>query len=582
MIRREKFIVSVVLCVLVFVFLNVPGQAREDKDRIFPKKEDILIPHKKGSHDSLGRVMNMDNPILIDGDPLKITVFDDSTMGVQWNQSGTFYHQFYAAYSKGSVIFMNGSDLSYRWGGGDITHSMYSSDLDRFTPVSHTSLDAWTVQTVYDVGTTGVQITQNISYINGNSYYKFLWEITNNGATTFNDIRFIHGGDTYFANFDSSEGHWSSDLRMVYLTNQTQGIAGIMGFYGGVSTPADHYFEEMFWTNANAAFLGNHLPDTVRSDYHDAGYTLEWDRSTLAPGETWTIEAFEKWTEAGDVQVFAPPEQTGNAGTTMNLQFVVFNFQQQGTDIFDLSVNSANGWTTNLPGGNTITLNSNSSGTVDVQLTIPSGVSPGSTDHVTLTATSQTTPGVTNSDGVTVHVAGQSVVEYILNLDIDSMGGTINPGVGNFRFNEGTFAVVTATPEQNYEFCGWSGDILTGQENDNPLRVKMNSDKSITAHFCRILYCVLNPSGSRILNRSLSQAEYIDVLNWEGNPDNVNISMYRIYQVENGSSTLLAEVTVGNFTYENRNVDTNKTYTYEIVPVNNEGREGCRSTVIVQ
>jgi hypothetical protein len=161
-------------------------------------------------------------------------------------------------------------------------------------------------------------------------------------------------------------------------------------------------------------------------------------------------------------------------------------------------------------------------------------------------------------------------------------GGTTDPGTGAHYYYAGARVVINAIAEDGYEFCGWSGDVPAGQENVNPLIIELNLDTSIIALFCRKLLCVLEPEGTKILNRSLSQAEYINVLTWEGNPENVDIALYRIYQIENGSSTMIAEVNAGIFTYVHRNILQNKEYTYEIVVVNSEGKEGCRATVIVQ
>ena len=76
------------------------------------------------------------------------------------------------------------------------------------------------------------------------------------------------------------------------------------------------------------------------------------------------------------------------------------------------------------------------------------------------------------------------------------------------------------------------------------------------------------------LNRSLSQAEYINVLTWYRNLFNENIVKYRIYLVENGNHMLLVEVDGEVKEYWHRNVEKDRYYKYAIAAVNNEGREG--------
>lgn len=319
----------------------------------------------------------------IDGMPLRIDAYDDGTIGVYRYQEGEYVGQYYDGNCWGSVLY---------------------SLLPQFTPVSNNMPNPWTIITIFDAGDTGIRIKQTISYTNGNSYYRKIWEITNTGRTTYTDCRFLHGGDTYFAGDDSSQGHWDPNLRMVYLTNPDPNITGIMGFYGALTTPADHYYEDRYY-NVGEALLSGQLPDTVLPEYMDAGYGLQWNYNTLTAGQTWTIISYEKWTEAGFVQVFAPAEQSGNPGDVINYQFVVANYQNV-TDTFDLTLTSSNGWPVSLVDGNTVNIPSGQSVAVNVTVTIPDGSNAGTTDILTLIATSQTDPGISNQDSVMTSVIG--------------------------------------------------------------------------------------------------------------------------------------------------------------------------------
>ncbi len=362
-----------------------------------------------------GKVFSQDpgNYQRIDGNPLRIDAYDDGTIGVYRFQDGEYVEQYYDGNCWGSVLFLNGTS-------GQAFNSWYfidwhDSEFPQFTPVSNTKPNAWTIVTIFDAGNTGIRIKQTISYTNGNAYFMKKWEITNESntraATTYTDCRFLHGGDTYFGGEDESEGHWDPNLGMVYLTNPDPAITGTMGFYGSLATPADHYYEDDY-DFVGETILTGQLPDTVNPDYVDAGYALQWNRATLAPGETWTIIAYEKWTEAGFVQVFAPAEQVGNPGDVINYQFVVANYQAID-DIFDLVLTSAGGWQTSLPDGNTVNVPAGQSVTVNATVTIPEGAAPGTTDNLTLTATSQTDPQVTNQDSVTTRVFGDLVDQLI-------------------------------------------------------------------------------------------------------------------------------------------------------------------------
>lgn len=100
------------------------------------------------------------------------------------------------------------------------------------------------------------------------------------------------------------------------------------------------------------------------------------------------------------------------------------------------------------------------------------------------------------------------------------------------------------------------------------------------------IYAPLNFSGKKVENRSLLQTEYINVLTWQNNPENKNIVKYRIYQIEGESQTLLEEFDAQTFdkTYEywHRRVEKDKVYSYVLVAVNVDGREGTPTYLTVQ
>ena len=100
------------------------------------------------------------------------------------------------------------------------------------------------------------------------------------------------------------------------------------------------------------------------------------------------------------------------------------------------------------------------------------------------------------------------------------------------------------------------------------------------------IYAPLNFSGKKVENRSLTQTEYINVLTWQNNPENENIVKYRIYQMEEESLSLLEELNAQTFdkTYEcwHRRVDKDKAYSYVLVAVDVDGREGTPTYLTVQ
>lgn len=63
-----------------------------------------------------------------------------------------------------------------------------------------------------------------------------------------------------------------------------------------------------------------------------------------------------------------------------------------------------------------------------------------------------------------------------------SDGGSVSTSGG--EYNENTSVSITATPQQGYEFSGWSGTTLTGSS----INVKVTSNQTITANFTRSIY----------------------------------------------------------------------------------------------
>ena len=162
-------------------------------------------------------------------------------------------------------------------------------------------------------------------------------------------------------------------------------------------------------------------------------------------------------------------------------------------------------------------------------------------------------------------------------------GGTTNPAPGVHAYDKGYQINVSAVEDQYYAFSGWTGDIYPLNPMLITLPITMDKDLSLTAHFAKI-YRVNNFSAQRVLNRSLSQGEYINVIKWTANPQNdpVNIAYYRIYKIDGGTRELMQAVPSDVFEYWHRNVDENQEYTYHIVALTSSGRESEPAVVTVK
>jgi hypothetical protein len=85
------------------------------------------------------------------------------------------------------------------------------------------------------------------------------------------------------------------------------------------------------------------------------------------------------------------------------------------------------------------------------------------------------------------------------------------------------------------------------------------------------------------VNRSLSQAEYIDILSWQPEPDNdgLDIAKYRIYRMEGNTPTLVVEMEGDQSEYRQRRAG-REVHQYAVAAVTRNGWEGAPALVTVQ
>jgi len=162
---------------------------------------------------------------------------------------------------------------------------------------------------------------------------------------------------------------------------------------------------------------------------------------------------------------------------------------------------------------------------------------------------------------------------------ISGHGGTTVPSPKTYIYDEGTRVRIKAVPYTHYGFSHWCCDVTRKK---NPISLTMDSHKTVTANFVRIIYSPLSFEGRKVVNHSLFLEEYINVLTWEANPDNENIMAYRIYEIDGDSKILLVELNAHTFLYWHRRVEKDRHYIYALTETNAEGREGEPAYTTVQ
>ncbi|NCC52428.1 MAG: hypothetical protein EOM20_14585, partial [Spartobacteria bacterium] len=339
---------------------------------------------------ALGAAQTYAQLLTVQADPLTVSSDERGRMAV-WYEGTS---QYYNINEKGSFLVLNDAGIRVNSFGSDL------GTYPVFDAVAHSMPDSNTIETVFSPGAdTGVRVHQRITCYDAARYYRITWTLTNSGATTYTDCRFLHGGDTDFGPGNISRGNWEPTRGMVFMSSTNYETTGIMGLFGGAASPSAHYHEAAWWPNWTALLMAI-LPDTVDPDMDDSGYGLQWNRATLAPGDSWTIDMYEKWTPPGAVQVFGPGEQACRLDTVQTNIFIVANYRDSA-DTFNLDVTSSLGWDLAIPGTTTVLLQAQSTTTIVTTVTVPTSLPSGRTVHFsTLHARSQGEPSLSNSDHV--------------------------------------------------------------------------------------------------------------------------------------------------------------------------------------
>ena len=180
--------------------------------------------------------------------------------------------------------------------------------------------------------------------------------------------------------------------------------------------------------------------------------------------------AFVNWTANG-VEVSTNSSYTFPITAKTNL---VANFEVR---TYTLNVTAQNGSVAKVP--NEVNYNSGAevvltaTAATGFEFTSWSGDATGSNNPLTVTM---------NADkNITANFTLIPVSSFTLN--VTAQNGSVSKNPDQQNYNNGATVILTATPNNGYEFTSWSGDV---NGSNNPLTVVMNSNKNITANFTQI------------------------------------------------------------------------------------------------
>ena len=118
-------------------------------------------------------------------------------------------------------------------------------------------------------------------------------------------------------------------------------------------------------------------------------------------------------------------------------------------------------------------------------------------------ATGTANPLIITMDGNKNITANYAINTYT--LTIISVNGTVAKNPNQASYNHGTTVQLTATPNVGYTFTGWSGDA-TGTT--NPLTVRMDGNKNITANYAINTYTLTITSVNGTVTKNPDQTNY--------------------------------------------------------------------------
>lgn len=242
-------------------------------------------------------------------EPIRVRVAPQGELLVEDRSAG------HCSGAMGSCLFLDGTKRSYCTEQGAQGGTEGGVPVDpvgapvAFIPVTHHSPEGTVVETTL-VGGDDVVVSQVVICSGATSEYTIRWEITNASERSFRDCRFIHGGTVYCGGPDGEDVTDGGRGMVVSRTGEVfEGAAGVLSLASENQSPANHFYVGTMRRNAALMNSGN-LPDVVASGSVSPACSLQWDRSSLLPGETWTIQARGRWATAPVLRTEGPQRRS--------------------------------------------------------------------------------------------------------------------------------------------------------------------------------------------------------------------------------------------------------------------------------
>jgi hypothetical protein len=256
----------------------------------------------------------------ISGNPLQILVAADGSAQVFYNYSPPVSPngQFYPA-------SQNLADMGiFAWVGNSVYGPNLGSRTTAYgiplpTPFTETSQsnvtgsgtagDPFVITTMLGLPPSSIVISEKITYVNGQQYYRMDSQIRNTSTQTPASLTYFHAGDIFLKGSDFGFGYYNPSTGGVGGKNQTQDWFVVFQ----PSTPVSKYEEDDFstiWDDIGHGVPGPGFHNTVRlNDNIDNGAGLQWSNLTIAAGQSTTISDYLSF--GATPVVINPPPPSG-------------------------------------------------------------------------------------------------------------------------------------------------------------------------------------------------------------------------------------------------------------------------------
>ncbi len=253
-------------------------------------------------------------------------------------------------------------------------------------------------------------------------------------------------------------------------------------------------------TGYNAGWMSGGYDRLVQYGASGGSYSILSFAGGSQSSWSWTFQEQILYAFNNDVIEWAIPRSSLGGSTSMKLEFLSDGgsvstltwahqteaqariYNMAATPVYTVTVTSARGTASPAVGSHTY-----NSGTVVTPSVIQPDAANG-TQYVslgwTLTGQSPTSGGDTN---FSMTVTNSATLTWLWQTNVQLTRTTSGPGSlsgdGDGYYARGGTVNLTATPDAGYVFRGWSGDVPTGQTNDNPLALSLDRKRNVTANF---------------------------------------------------------------------------------------------------